>query len=245
MKRLIIAALLCAAPVLAQQPKETVTKLVTLTYNDPNAIRNVIAVFGVSVEPSPAAKALTISGPPANVEAALAAIAKLETPRKNVELTAWFVVGSDQPNLTGAAVPAEIRDVIAQLKNVFTFKDYRMLDTLSLRTRSGSFADTTGILTPGANPRLTEFSIRNASVSEDGATVRIDRMHAGLRIPLIQREGTAGAKDSSVQTKVTYMNTGIDQDIDVKEGQKVVVGRASLEGPEKALFVIMTARVIQ
>jgi len=31
----------------------------------------------------------------------------------------------------------------------------------------------------------------------------------------------------------------------VKEGQKVVVGRASLEGPEKALFLILTAKVVQ
>jgi hypothetical protein len=44
--------------------------------------------------------------------------------------------------------------------------------------------------------------------------------------------------------KVEYRDTGIDQDVDVKEGQKVVVGRSSLEGPEKALFLILTARVI-
>jgi hypothetical protein len=32
--------------------------------------------------------------------------------------------------------------------------------------------------------------------------------------------------------------------LDVKEGQKVVVGRASLAGPPKALFPILTAHVI-
>jgi hypothetical protein len=44
---------------------------------------------------------------------------------------------------------------------------------------------------------------------------------------------------------VQYIDTGITQDVDVKEGQKVVVGRASLDGPEKALFLILTARVVQ
>ena len=67
-------------------------------------------------------------------------------------------------------------------------------------------------------------------------------MHAGLRIPMGQR--TTDTK-SGTRTSVDYMNTGIDQDVDVKEGQKVVVGRASLEGPEKALFLILTARVVQ
>ena len=31
----------------------------------------------------------------------------------------------------------------------------------------------------------------------------------------------------------------------VKEGQKVVVGRSSLEGPQQALFLILTAHVVQ
>ena len=51
--------------------------------------------------------------------------------------------------------------------------------------------------------------------------------------------------DASAQRSVEYINSGIDQDVDVKEGQKVVVGRSSLEGPQQALFLILTARVIQ
>ena len=101
-------------------------------------------------------------------------------------------------------------------------------------TRAGSAADTTGMISPAGSsiPRMTQFSIRSASVSDDGV-IRIDRMHAGLRIPVPTGQ------------KLEYMNTGIDQDIDVKEGQKVVVGRASLEGPDKALFLILTAKVVQ
>jgi len=32
--------------------------------------------------------------------------------------------------------------------------------------------------------------------------------------------------------------------VDVKEGQKLVVGRSSLDGPEKAMFLILIAKVI-
>jgi hypothetical protein len=234
MKRLILAALLLAAPAFSQ--RENVTQLVQLKYAEPDQLRNLIQQFGVNVTANGQMKALVLNGPQPNMDAALAALAKLDVAPKNIELVVHFVVGSDQGAsfTTGSvAVPAEIRDVIAQLKSTFTFKDYRMLDTLTIRTRTGSNADTTGILSAGANPRLSMFSIRNATVSEDGTTIRIDRMHAGLRIPI------------ATGPKVDYMNTGIDQDIDVKEGQKVVVGRASLEGPEKALFLILTARVIQ
>jgi len=56
-----------------------------------------------------------------------------------------------------------------------------------------------------------------------------------LKIPLVSPGGKG----------VEYTDSGIDQDVDVKEGQKVVVGRSSLEGPQKALFLILTAHVIQ
>ena len=89
----------------------------------------------------------------------------------------------------GGAVPQDLRDVITQLKSAFTFKEYKMLDVLTLRTRDGSGADTSGILNTGNPPKMSRFSIRNATVSEDGTTIRIDRMHAGLKIPLVSPGG--------------------------------------------------------
>ena len=120
-----------------------------------------------------------------------------------------------------------------------------MLDALTLRTRAGSSAETSGILNASNPPRMSVFSIRNTTVSEDGTTIRIDRMHAGLRIPSTHY-GTVDAKTGvKYQGSVEYINSGIDQDVDVKEGQKVVVGRSSLEGPQQALFLVLTAHVIQ
>jgi hypothetical protein len=82
---------------------------------------------------------------------------------------------------------------------------------------------------------MSKFSIRNATVSDDGTTIRIDRMNAGLKIPVVLPAGKG----------VEYTDSGILQDVDVKEGQKVVVGRSSLAGPQQALFLILTAHVIQ
>lgn len=236
MKRLTLAALLIATTLLAQTtatpPPERSTKLVTLKYIDPQAIISMIRMYGVDIQFNREMKVMSLTGPTQSLAAAEAAIRQLDVPSKNIELMVYFVVAGNQP-ATGGSIPAELRDVIAQLKSTFAFKEYSMLDTLTLRTRTGSSAETTGVISPptAPYPKLTMFSIRNATVGEDG-TIRIDRMHAGLRIPL------AGPK-------VDYLNTGIDQDIDIKDGQKVVVGRASLEGPEKALFLILTARVVQ
>ena len=75
-------------------------------------------------------------------------------------------------------------------------------------------------------------------------TIRIDRMHAGLRIPYTQNQCRSQDGDGH-RPKRGLLNSGIDQDVDVKVGQKVVVGRSSLEGPQQALFLILTATVIQ
>ena len=247
MKRVCVAVVMSALSLLAQGPEgRQVSKLVTVKYADPNGLYNLIKMFGVDVQVNGPMKVLAIHGFPDSVAAAETAIRQLDIAPRNIELTVYFVVGSDQANLAGNAVPQDLRDVIAQLKSTFAFKEYRMMDVLTLRTRSGSEAQTSGILNNASAPRLSVFSIRSATVSEDGGTVRIDRMHAGLRIPMINRAAAAaatGVADGNFG-KVEYRDTGIDQDVDVKEGQKVVVGRSSLEGPEKALFLILTARVI-
>ena len=249
MKRMILWAVLLAAPLMAQAPaaEARVNKLVTLKNADPNSVAPMFNQWGVSIVPNNQIKTLSISGPPDKVAAVEAAIKKLDAAPKTIELTVYFVVGGDQPTLAGGAVPQDLRDVITQLKGAFAFKDYKMLDALTLRTRAGSSADTSGILNAANPPRMSQFSIRNSTVSEDGTTIRIDRMHAGLRIPYTRREGggTDAKGAAGAQKSVEYINSGIDQDVDVKEGQKVVVGRSSLEGPQQALFLILTAHVVQ
>ena len=110
-----------------------------------------------------------------------------------------------------------------------------MVQMFDVHINSNNQMQTMAISGP-APPQMSQFSISNATVSEDGTTIRIDRMHAGLRIPI---------SVASPQKNTEYFDSGIDQDVDVKEGQKVVVGRSSLAGPQQALFLILTARVIQ
>jgi hypothetical protein len=107
-----------------------------------------------------------------------------------------------------------------------------MLDVLSLRTRSGVAASTSGQLTNG---RLTSFHLNSASLEADGSMIRLDNLHAGLKVPVADKDG-----------KTTYLDTGISTDVvDVKEGQKLVVGRSSLNGPDTALFLVLIAKVAQ
>ena len=247
MKRIVLWAVLLAVPVVAQPPAGQITKLVTLRYTEPRAIESMLQMFVAHINLNNQMKTMAISGTAEQIAAAEAAIKQLDVAPKNLDLTVYFVVGGDSSTLEGGAVPQDLRDVITQLKGTFTFKEYKMLDVLTLRTRAGSSAQTSGLLNASTPPKMSKFAIRNATVSEDGTTIRIDGMHAGLKIPITRRDAAAADPKTGVKAQVSYeyIDSMIDQDVDVKEGQKVVVGRSSLAGPQQALFLILTAHVIQ
>ncbi len=240
MKRILLAIILMAAPVLAQNadPNEEIQKLVRLKYAEPRSVNILLANFGVRIQIDDGMKVVALSGKRANVTTAEEAIKQLDVPtaaQKDIELTVYFVVAGSGPSMDprlGSPIPADLESTVATLKSTFPFKNYGLLDSLSLRTRSGVQASTSGQL---SNGRLTNFSLNSASLDPDGTMIQLKNLHAGLRIP----NGTEGGRNS-------YMETGINTSVvDVKEGQKLVVGRSSLNGPDTPLFLILIAKVAQ
>jgi hypothetical protein len=237
MKRLVWCAALVMAPLLAQQqappPSEEVQKVVKIQYADPQSIQGLLTIFNVATRADPQMKVITLSGPRNRVTAAEEAIKQLDVPgaqQKDIDLTVYFVVGTDQSNIPGNPIPADLQSTVAALKSTFSFENYGLLDVLSLRTRSGARAETSGQF----GSRFTTFRIRSASLEGNGM-IRLDMLHAGVRNPVVDGPN-----------KINYVDTGISTDIvDIKEGQKLVVGRSSLDGPEKALFLVLIAKVAQ
>jgi hypothetical protein len=235
MKRLILALALIVMPTLAQvgqDPTEKIQKLVTLKYADPQSVASLLRNFGVDLQVDNRMKVIALSGQRNRVTTAEDAIKQLDVPsagQKDIDLTVYFVVGSDLSNVTGSPIPKELDSTVATLKSTFPFKNYVMLDVLSLRTRSGVNADASGQL---SGNRITDFRVRSASLDGDGGMIRLDNLKAGLRVPI----GTA--------ENMQYIDTGITTDVvDVKEGQKLVVGRSSLYGPDTALFLVLIAKM--
>jgi hypothetical protein len=230
MKWMMVMAL-AAAPLWGQ---ETVHKLVNLRYVDPHAAQNLLRNFGVQVQADRQMKVVALSGHKANVETAEAALLQLDKPNaalKDVDLTVYFVVGRDEAGVGSVtAIPADLQSTVAALKQTFPYKAYELMDTLALRSRAGSRANTTGQI--GGN-RLTHFSVNSVNLEGEGM-IRIDGLNAGVR-----QLQNLGSKSDYVD--VSGVNTQV---VDVKEGQKLVVGRAS-EGPGKALFLVLIAKVAQ
>lgn len=234
MKRLIVFLAL-AVSLAAQTPdlNEKTQKLVTLKYADPITVQGLLRDFDVATRADQGMKVIMLSGRRANVMTAEDAIKQIDVPsagHKDIDLTVYFVIASERELIPqdGNPIPADLQSTVATLKTTFPFKSYALLDALSLRSRSGMGANTSGVL---AGNRITQFSVSSATM-EPESMVRLDHLRAGLRTPITDREG-----------KVTYIDTGINADaVDVKEGQKLVVGRSSVNGPDRALFLVLIAK---
>jgi hypothetical protein len=141
---------------------------------------------------------------------------------------------------SSGAVPAELEPVVKQLKNTFSYKGYQLIDTEVMRVRAGQGGDVSGVVdgapSVDGNKTISRVGFRSASVSTDekGRAIRIDGLKIGLRIPI-----AAGEK------KYQYIDTGLNTDVDVREGQKVVVGKANMDGSDRASIVVLTAKVVE
>lgn len=242
MRRLFLAILLLAVPLSAQtantpDPNSRVQKLFILKYADPQNVYDLLRIFpDTNIIPNREMHTLAITTLNKVMPSVEEAIARLDVPAaapKNIELTVYLVLGGESQG----GVPQELEPVVTQLKTAFPFKAYRLLDLLTLRTRTGQRAGTHsagGTITVGGVPRQvdTSFNISSASVAADGSTIRLDGVQAGLRFPY------------EVGNGLSYRDLNMNTDLDIKEGQKVVVGRMGMEH-DQALFLVVMAKVVQ
>ena len=67
---------------------------------------------------------------------------------------------------------------------------------------------------------------------DKGRAIRIDNLKVGLKVPVM-----SGGN-------IQYIDTGIATDVDIHEGQKVVVGKANMDGSDRASIIVLMAKVV-
>ena len=237
MKRLFLM-LLCSMALLAQDAVSRVVKMKHINPESAIPVLNVLAGKQVRWQPDAQMKIIVLNGPADLVKALEEAIEKLDVPPpavKNVELTFHLLLASTQAD--GNGVPADLNGVATQLRNVFGLKSVRVLETSVIRGREGRQIQTSGVA-PSAT-KLAEtapYSIvvksTAVTVSEKGSAIRLDGLQFSCRVPT----GTPGA--------VQFQTVGLSTDLDVHEGQKVVVGKANIDGAAQSMFLVVTAKLV-
>ena len=205
-------------------------------HRDPNTLAVVLRPLGsghrgATIMPSRDFMTLTVRDFPENIatiEEALRRLDVAEAPQQNIELRIHVLVASNT-ELAASPIPNDLRDVMRQLESTLNSRGYLHLSSLTQRARENS------------------RNVRGEGVFEiprpDNTTYAA---RYGYNIETISLATATGGSPSLQLRGFSFNieNTNIRTDVNLNDGERVVVGTAGLRD-NKALVLILTARVIR
>jgi hypothetical protein len=232
-----------------------VTRVVRV-HGDAFSIANLLGKSGtVEHQATSALRAIVLKGPAPDVDNVEHTIQELDNlgstsgPR-GVELTAVVVAGTIQSLSAAQDVPNEsLSSVTRQLRSIFPYKSYQVLSTILLRATPGSsIHHSEGSMkwqqntAEGARPALAyDLSFGALDVLPD-RSIRLGDVRFDTWIPL--KSVTVG-KDNSTTTQTSSQRIEIRTDVDLREGQNIIVGNATLADADVCLFLVVSAKLAQ
>lgn len=251
---LVVSLQLCSA-------QEIVTKIVKVNGN-PSEISVAACPHSlVQCTLSPSIHAIVIRGQSAAVADMEKTIQELDglssgpaTGNKNVEITVYVIAGSKEP-IPDARDATEdgLLAVVRQLKPIFPYAHYQLLGTMLLRSAQGASTSASGIMKsismrPNfSQPSEYKITYHDATISPPPAsTIKLSNFQMGISIPVMT--GTVPHDDKTpapyATTQYRVSNVGLGADVDLREGQKVVVGKTNVSDSDTCFFIVLSARLV-
>ena len=164
----------------------------------------------------------------------------------NIELTVYVVSGLAQAQAGASTeLPDDLATTMNQMRGVFSYKTYKLINAFTLRGRNGGGAEMAGDLP--MNNWTYDFKYGNANVYENSpGIVHINR----LRLEIAKRSNVLTRANASSSATGSFAVTDrsntvalVATDLDVKEGQKTVVGQSAVNGTD-ALFLVIVPKMV-
>ena len=246
MKRVFLILFAATLAWAQETAPKTTQAIIDVKYADVNHLINVLrqtfVLPGTNISGDPTLHVVTVSGSPDTVAGVTAAVKRFDIPpqsQPDVELTVYLISGLTQGQ--GDDVPQELASTVKQLHGLFAYKSYKLADSVVLRGRAVSPPDMRGgarVEGAALNGRYS-LSYQYLAVSaETPRTVHIEGLDLQLKQP---RSVTADGK-----TATEYNDTvaRILTSLDIREGQKTVVGKSSI-GTGDAVILVIVPRIAE
>ncbi len=221
-------------------------KIFDIKHRDPGELVSALKPLGSGfkgaiIQPNSEYKTLTVRDFPENIAAIEEAIKRLDTPRPprpispDVQITAYVLIATNV-EAPGNVTPPDLKDVISQLQSMLNYKSYQLLTPIVQRTRlDGGQVNSNGTaILPdrslGAEYRFQIDRLLSDRSSDDKSVIGLHNLYfsiKGARPPDQDQIGNA-----EIRTGLT-----------IRDGEKVVVGTASLK--DRALILVLIARVLK
>ncbi len=146
----------------------------------------------------------------------------------NLELTVYLVSGLSQPQAAAKdEVPQDLSPTLQQLRGVFAYRSYKLIEAVTLRGRNNGGSEVAGEL-----PDYSHYDFRYVRARISAETPRVVHLDS-LRLEITRRHSDRAEIVALVST-----------DLDVRDGQKTVVGKSAVNGTD-AMFLVIVPKVIE
>jgi hypothetical protein len=216
-------------------------KVFEVKYRDPSSLANVLTRLtsgfkGAGITPNAEFRTLTVRDFPENIATIEEALKRLDTPgapQPNIELHMHVLLASNMGG-GGLEVPAELKDVLTELRGTLNYKNYELAASVVQRlteTSSVLQGNGTAEVSSGSSgvPNVSmpyEYYIRSVSlIANPGGT-------QSMQIADFAFTSRTGDDRARIQTA-----------LNLRDGEKVVVGTATIRN--RALIVVLTAKLLK
>ena len=224
------------------------SKVFEVKHRDPESLAKVLQKLGsgfkgASITANFEFKTLTVRDFPENLATIEEALKRLDTPaapRPNIELHMHVLVASNTGGNAGGAaaqVPAELRDVLTQLRGTLSYQNYELATSVVQRLTEtprglhgkGMAEIPRSPTSAGSTPLPYEYLINSVTLASSPT---------GAPIIQIGEFSFATGLTSATLDNRTQVQTALN----LRDGEKVVVGTATFG--DRALIIVLTAKII-
>ena len=216
-------------------------KVFEVKYRDPSSLANVLnrltsGFKGAGITPNAEFKTLTVRDFPENIATIEEALKRLDTPgapQPNIELHMHVLMASNAGG-AGLEVPAELKDVLAELRGTLNYKNYELVASVVQRlTETGVILQGAGTAeVPSGNPGTPNLSMPYEYYFRSVSLVQNAVGASSLQI-----------SDFAFTASTEKDRAKIETALNLRDGEKVVVGTATIRS--RALIVVLTAKLLK
>jgi Bacterial type II/III secretion system short domain len=226
----------------ASTPQKPETKpmrkeLVQLRYVSGADIQQLIYAFldlrNERVSMSSDKKTLTVTAYPENMEKVLQVIRELDIKPADLLFTVQLVMGSETEEKTDPELQAD--PIVKELRKLLRYKGYTLLDTSLIRGMDKQRSEV--ILGRQADFALT--MIPDVVKGQPADNIKVE-----LRLRYSARESVPTISGGVTPAASPTVKDLIQSTLSLKSGDKTVVGVSKLDGGDKGLILILSAKVV-
>lgn len=221
------------------------SKVLEVKYRDATSLSQVLRQLGsgfkgAMVHPNNEFKTITVRDFPENLATIEEALKRLDTPaaaRVNIELHMHVLLASNT-GTASAEVPAELRDVLTQLRGTLKYRNFELATSVVQRlteTQRGLRGKGTAEISKPAGSVGTQMLPYDYLINAVSVTSNAD---GGLTIQIGEFVFSTGLTSSTLDNR-----TQVQTALNLRDGEKVVVGTATLG--DRALIVVLTAKLVK